>query len=59
NLDIHKIKKFPADFLAIKWSGKTIWQIVRHKYHATSAPQQLKTLPLNGKILLPLDHLPV
>ncbi|KAG1908660.1 uncharacterized protein F5891DRAFT_974009 [Suillus fuscotomentosus] len=56
--DIHKIKEIPSDFLSIKWCGRTVQKIVQSKYRATSTPEQLEMLPLNGKILLPLDHLP-
>ncbi|KIK31611.1 hypothetical protein CY34DRAFT_764995, partial [Suillus luteus UH-Slu-Lm8-n1] len=58
DLYIHEIKEFPSDFLAIKRSGKTVRKIVKKQYSATSTPQQLRTLPSKGKILLPLDHLP-
>ncbi|KAG1865059.1 hypothetical protein C8R48DRAFT_772769 [Suillus tomentosus] len=58
DLYIHKIKEFPSDFLAIKRSGRTVRNIVKKKYRATSTPGQLETLPSKGKILLPLDHLP-
>ncbi|KAG1838351.1 hypothetical protein C8R48DRAFT_680129 [Suillus tomentosus] len=57
-LYIHKIKEFPSDFLSIKRCGETVRKIVKNKYHATSKPEQLEMLPVNGKILLPLDHLP-
>ncbi|KAG2747933.1 hypothetical protein P692DRAFT_20875242 [Suillus brevipes Sb2] len=57
-LHIHRIEKFPSDFISIKRCGKTVRNIVRKKFHATSTPEQLETLPLEGKILLPLDHLP-
>jgi hypothetical protein len=57
-LDIHKIKEFPSDFLSVKRCGETVRKIVKSKYYATSTPEQLESLPLNGKILLPLDHLP-
>ncbi|KIK31383.1 hypothetical protein CY34DRAFT_19990, partial [Suillus luteus UH-Slu-Lm8-n1] len=59
DLYIHKIRGFPSNFLAIKQSGKTVRKIVKKKYSATSMPQQLQTLPSKGKILLPLDHLPL
>lgn len=49
---IHRIKSFPIEFVGAKPCGAT----VRRAYPTTSAAD-LETLPLHGKILLPLDHL--
>jgi hypothetical protein len=48
---IHRIKSFPMEFVGGKPCGAT----VRRAYRTTAA--ELETLPLHGKILLPLDHL--
>src|SRR5882757_8578099 len=55
-LDTHRIKKFPTEFLNSQRNGTLVRQVVR-KYYTTSH-SDLEALPETGKIILPLDHLP-
>jgi hypothetical protein len=55
---VHRIHRFPSDFLAIRRSGALVRDIIEQNYATSMRPELLKALPEYGKILLPLDHLP-
>ncbi|KAG1740810.1 uncharacterized protein EDB91DRAFT_1052877 [Suillus paluster] len=54
--DVHYIKQFPSDFLHIQCNGALVRERVQQVYQ--SSPDQLESMPQQGKILLPLSHLP-